>query len=644
KDLQAIAADLGTDDALGRVRSMGAAGAAIAFLAAAFIVATAMAAGVGERARQLALLRCVGMTRAQVAGAVLAEAAVLGLAGGIGGLLLGRLWLGLLGLFDPVFHPTSALGDPLADLLALLAAIGVGLLAALAPARAATRVRPLDVIGGAASPARAPVLRGILGALLVTGAWAVAFLLPLPPLADLVALPLLAIGCWALAPALVLLCGRVLATPVARVCGVLPALLRQQLGQRLRLAGGTALTLAVCLGLAMTLQIWGRSMVTPFLPSPQLPQLIIGLFPAGLPPEAVGELTGVTGIDHERALALQADQFLLAPALHGRVDAGEATVMVLGLDPAAALTGPDPLLSLDYAAGLDAAAAAAALADGGALVPPDLSQRLGIGIGEELPLLTRDGVVSVTIRGHAALQGWHWVTKLGRMRSLPGRPLAPIIVPPETAARLGIDRVRHLWADAAPGADRQQIRAQLQPIVARHAGAYQQPNYGPAVSGDAVVKLVDTRDVARRMQERSDAVIWVLGAIPLAALLVAGLGVAQAMAAGIRSRSWEFGIMRSVGLDGAACGRLVLAEAVLLALAAALLAALFGIAAAQLAIAPSLQAFQAGAAASLIVPWIELLADLCIGVAAALLAAWIPARRLARREPLQLLQGGRAAA
>ena len=46
---------------------------------------------------------------------------------------------------------------------------------------------------------------------------------------------------------------------------------------------GTILTLAVCLGLSVTMNVWGRSMVLPFMPSPDLPDQVISFKPGGVP-------------------------------------------------------------------------------------------------------------------------------------------------------------------------------------------------------------------------------------------------------------------------------------------------------------------------------------------------------------------------
>ena len=44
------------------------------------------------------------------------------------------------------------------------------------------------------------------------------------------------------------------------------------------------------------MNVWGRSMVTPFLPSPDLPAGVASVMPAGIPYEAQNELDRISGV------------------------------------------------------------------------------------------------------------------------------------------------------------------------------------------------------------------------------------------------------------------------------------------------------------------------------------------------------------
>ena len=98
-------------------------------------------AGLGERRREMAILRSVGARPAHILGLLVAEAAVLTLIGAVSGLLI--LYAGLLiaqpllasqyGLFLEITAPTTR------DLSILGAVIGAGLLAGFLPALKACR-------------------------------------------------------------------------------------------------------------------------------------------------------------------------------------------------------------------------------------------------------------------------------------------------------------------------------------------------------------------------------------------------------------------------------------------------------------------------------------------------------------------------
>ena len=122
----------------------------VAVLVAGLVIANTFAVLLAQRTRELALLRCVGATARQVRRSVLGEALVTGLVSSAIGVAAG------IGLAAAV---SAVVGDldspvPLAGVsvpwYAVVAGLALGtlvtLLAALAPARAATRVAPLAAL------------------------------------------------------------------------------------------------------------------------------------------------------------------------------------------------------------------------------------------------------------------------------------------------------------------------------------------------------------------------------------------------------------------------------------------------------------------------------------------------------------------
>ncbi len=123
---------------------------ALILLVTAFFLGNGIAAAVRARRTEIGVLRALGWPRRAVLRLILSETALLGLAAGIASTALSAVLVAALGLRLP------------ADRLALIApvALGLALLAALAPAWRASRAQPMDAIRPAvAAPRRARPIR-----------------------------------------------------------------------------------------------------------------------------------------------------------------------------------------------------------------------------------------------------------------------------------------------------------------------------------------------------------------------------------------------------------------------------------------------------------------------------------------------------
>ncbi len=122
--------------------------ALIAILVGFFGIANTMTMNVIERTQEIGMLRAVGMTRPQIIRTILAEAALIGLVGGVLGLALGVV---LSKIFMAAMSAMSgyrlAFVLPAARLFfAVVASLVVSQIAALFPALRAARTRILDAI------------------------------------------------------------------------------------------------------------------------------------------------------------------------------------------------------------------------------------------------------------------------------------------------------------------------------------------------------------------------------------------------------------------------------------------------------------------------------------------------------------------
>src|SRR5262245_15276759 len=150
--------------------------AGIALFVGSFIIWNTFTMTVTQRSREIALLRAIGARRRQVLGSLLLEAVVLGLAASAAGIGLGiAVAKGLKALMDGVglALPFTALQIPSTAIWgSLVVGTGVTVVAALVPARRATKVLPIEALRESTPGAEKPsVVRAIAG-LTVLGAGA----------------------------------------------------------------------------------------------------------------------------------------------------------------------------------------------------------------------------------------------------------------------------------------------------------------------------------------------------------------------------------------------------------------------------------------------------------------------------------------
>src|ERR1700677_1854875 len=125
--------------------------ALISLVVACIVVYNTFNILIAQRSHELALQRCVGASRGQVFGSMLAESALTGLAASVAGVLTGiAVSWGLLQVISP--HPPLVI-SPSAVTIALATGLLVTVAASVLPARAATRVAPLAALAVAVEPA-----------------------------------------------------------------------------------------------------------------------------------------------------------------------------------------------------------------------------------------------------------------------------------------------------------------------------------------------------------------------------------------------------------------------------------------------------------------------------------------------------------
>jgi putative ABC transport system permease protein len=222
---------------------------------------------VGQRTRELALLRIVGASRRQVFRSVLAEAAIVGLASSVIGLGLGVLAaIGLEALLRGfgITLPTGSLVFGLRTVLVGLAVgVGVTVVAAIGPARNAVRIPPIAALSDQSSAGDGSLRRRFIwgAAVALAGAALLAVGLAKPVIALVgVGAVLIFVGVAMLSPAIARPISSVIGRPLARVLGVPGQLGRENSMRSPRRTAQTASALMVGLALVAAMSVFGASL------------------------------------------------------------------------------------------------------------------------------------------------------------------------------------------------------------------------------------------------------------------------------------------------------------------------------------------------------------------------------------------------
>ncbi|MBF8290431.1 MAG: hypothetical protein HW391_1399 [Chloroflexi bacterium] len=562
--------------------------AAIVLFVGSFLIMNTMSMTVGERAREVGLLRAAGATRAQVVRFVFAGAIVIGLVGsGLGllvGLLIGGLTAGSVRAITGFPAEVSGI-DPGSLLTAFAVGLAITIAGAIEPAVRAARISPVEALRARLDlPGIRRGRRGWLAIVFV--AVAVLVLLAWPPAADTrgadraLAVYGVLLAATLATPFFLPPLARLLGSPIALVLRLEERLAR---GSLARDQSRAALTLgALVVGLAMVVALgWSaqaaRNAATAWLTDVVPGEMIVtSIRPVGLD-EGVGEtLAAVPGVRAVTPIAT----FNLA-------------IRGIRLD-AAAIVGADFLADgrLTFVSG-DRGAALSALDQGGAaILPASVARRMSLGVGDSITLGLGGGstlglrVVGVVERsvpggtGEGILVGWSDAT-------------GPLRV-------AGADVFAVRFADGASAAARSEVEAVAQTLA---LGASPLSRVQGAIT-DALGRVFGLFD-----------------ALALVAILVAALGMVNTLTIGVVERIREIGVLRAIGMTRRQASQMVVVEATIVGLVGVVLGALTGIAAGAVMLAMT-----GGLQPSAGLPWNAIGIAAVLGLAGPAIAAWYPSR------------------
>ena len=238
----------------------------ISLFVGGFTIFNTFSITVGQRTRELALLRIVGASRRQVFRSVLAEAFIVGALASVVGLGLGVLAaLGLVALLKGfgITLPSGALVfEARTVIVGLLVGVGVTVVSAISPARRAVRVPPVAALADYhAERQESSRRRIVVGSVIeVIGVAVLVFGLSKPAI-QLVGLGAFAIfiGIGMLAPIVARPMASVIGRPLARWFGIAGRLGRENSMRSPRRTAQTASALLVGIALVSTIAVFGAS-------------------------------------------------------------------------------------------------------------------------------------------------------------------------------------------------------------------------------------------------------------------------------------------------------------------------------------------------------------------------------------------------
>jgi putative ABC transport system permease protein len=562
----------------------------ISLFVGAFTILNTFSIIVGQRTRELALLRIVGASRRQIFRSVLGEAAIVGLVSSLIGLGLGVLAaIGLEALLRG-FGITLPTGPPVFEartvVVALAVGVGVTVVAAISPARRAVRIPPVAAIGDHQGDDDVSFRRrfawGASLALLGAVALGVGLSQPAIQLVGLGALGLF-VGVAMLAPAVARPFSSAIGRPLARVFGVSGKLGRENSMRSPRRTAQTASALMVGLALVSAIAVFGASAstsATSSIDSALSADLIItntstngsGTFSQAVP-RVASAVPGVTATS-----AVYGDQFEFRRSLQN----------LIGLSPRSL----SETVTLHMTVGRPGS-----LALGDLLIDSNTATADHLSVGDTVPVkFARTGPATMRIGGiyqPNALIGKYLVSQAFFLAHYEN-PL-PVAVLLRTGGS-----------------------ASAQHAVTKALGVY--PN-------------VQVQSLAQFEQSQRAQVNQVLGlvyALLALAVIIALIGIVNTLMLSVFERTHEIGLLRAVGMKRRQIRAMIRSEAVILSIFGAVIGIVIGTG---LGIALVTSLRNQGITDT-VVPASSLVIFLVLAAVLGLFAAIWPARRAARLDVL----------
>ncbi|HEY4948600.1 MAG TPA: FtsX-like permease family protein [Acidimicrobiales bacterium] len=564
----------------------------IALFVGGFTIFNTFSIIVGQRTRELALLRILGASRRQVFRSVVGEAAIVGLVASLVGLGLGVLAaVGLKALLN-AFGLTIPYGPLVFQahtvVAALVVGIGVTVVSAISPARRAVRIPPIAAIAETQGVEdRSSHRRVVIGsALAVLGIVLLALGLTRPAI-QLVGIGAVSVflGAGMLAPLVARPMASAIGRPLARVLGISGRLGRENSMRSPRRTAQTSAALMVGLALVSTIAVFGASLsksATASVDDAVSADYIVTNGANGVAgfsdsvAAAAGRIPGVTAVS-----SVYDGQFEFRGSVSN-------------------LTGVSPdRLSETVILRMDSGTGAPALAAGNLLVDTTTATSKHLTVGTVVPVkFARTGEGSLRIGGifkPNALLGSYLVSdQVFQSHFDTPLPVAVLIRSSQGASPSGEAAVK--------------------------AGLSSYPS----------VKVQTQAEFKKTQQAQVNQLLGLVYVLLALAVLVALIGIVNTLMLSVFERTHEIGLLRAVGMRRRQVRSMIRSEAVILSVFGALIGVAIGTG---LGVAFAASLKQQGIT-DIVVPFTSLVVFVVLAALLGLGAASWPARRAARLDVL----------
>lgn len=589
--------------------------AVLTFICAAFIILTGLTTNLLERTRELAMMRCIGASRGQLARAQVVVGVIVGAGGGLVGAPLGAALAFVLAVIFRDRLPAGFVLSWFGLSLAFVGSLLAGVIGSSWPAWSASRVRPLRALAARAAKPRPKVLAlSMIVALALLSAQALIVATAqdgqrLFWLYTTLAMPLMIVGYFLMGPPVVASITLALSPIIDRAMNLPRGLVRSSVLATPFRQGFTAAALMV--GLAMMTALWteGRAFLG-WADRIQFPDAFAHGW-LGIDADARARVANLPFVENTCAISLLS------------IDSEFGVRALNPLKTSFIAFEPEPFFAmtrLTWDEGSVQTALPKLKAGGAILVAREFKIARGYGVGDTYTVNHNGQQHDFEIVGVISSPGLDIASKYFDIgQEYYAQAIHSVFGTREDMRdRFGVDRVNLIQIDLSDEVtDREAIREIRKAL------------------GSSLLVVGSGREIKDLIDSVGGSTLRVMSFVAVGAMLIACLGVGNIVVAGIEARRFEFGVLRAIGADRTLVTRLVLAEVLLLALGACVLGSALGLQHAWGAAA--MNRLLAGLELRLRPPVGPMLVGCAILVTLALLAAAAPVLALSRLKPRELL-------